>query len=283
MKKEHIYPLSFIPILLLLISSLSLFAATMATEVLLAMIPLLLCGLVSLCYTLYVFPFITFDDRRITILRLFPGHLTHIPWTEVQRISPLEYGNLFTTAGYISNIHTVRKTYSVFPLSHGFFKLLKHWETVKPKEVATPLLYEEIPINIYRKPLWKNPGFYLIIAALAFLMWSYPTFNDGHHSPVHFIWLLVVLAFLLSIIAGPYFNYYEFTSTHFRIHSPFFFWEYEVRWEDIRAIRLIKTSKSNFFIICNKDYRYKFIMMGHLLPDKIIAQLQKAQVPIQIS
>lgn len=104
------------------------------------MLPLLLAGVATLCYTLYAFPIISFNNREITILRLFPGRIVRIPWEEVQRISPLESGSLLTTAGYVCNIHTTRKNYSAFPLSAGFYKLLKQWDSVNPKEETLPLL-----------------------------------------------------------------------------------------------------------------------------------------------
>lgn len=281
MQKTHIYPIAFAPVLFLLLSCFCFYVVTLVGGFSIAMLPLLLAGGATLCYSLYIFPIITFDNRQITILRLFPCRPMHIPWTEVQYISPLESGNFLTTAGYVCDIHTVRKTYSVFPLSLGFYKLLKHWDAIKSNEERPSLLIEKIPVKKLQEPFFKNPGFYLLLLIIGLSIWlaSTPT---GNGLPPAAIFLGFPLLFILLtlLLAGPYFNYFEFTSTHFYVRSPFFFWRYAARWEDIRAIRLVSTSKNKLVIICNKEYRYKFIIMGDLPPYEVISQLQKANVPI---
>lgn len=282
MLKTYIYPISFAPALLLFLSIFCLYAVELMGEFNIAMLPLLLVGLATLCYTLYIFPIVAFDNREITIFRLFPGRKIHIPWTEVQHISPLEGGNFFTTSGYVCDIRTARKTYSVFPLSLGFYKLLKHWDAVKPKEERPPLLLEKIPVKNLREPFFKNPGCYMLVLIIGLAIWalSQPTGNDVPQMIL--LGFFGVFLLIILLLAGPYFNYFEFTPTHFHVRSPFFFWKYKARWEDIRAIRLVSTSKSKLVIICNKEYRYKFIIMGDLPPYEVISQLRKANVPIGI-
>lgn len=280
MPKTHIYPIAFAPALLFTLSFVCLYATTMVPGFSIVMLPLLLAGVATLCYTLYVFPIISFNNREITILRLFPGRIVCIPWEEVQHISPLESGSFLTTAGYVCNIHTTRKTYSVFPLSAGFYKLLKQWDAVKPKEERLPLLPDKIPVKNYRKPLLKNFGFYLLLITLLLFIWILCIPNGRQISAEALLVLPGIFILINLLVSGSYFNYFEFTPTHFYIRSPFFFWKYKARWEDIRAIRLVSTSKSKFVIICNKDYRYKFILMGNLPSYKIISQLLRANVPI---
>lgn len=283
MPRTHIYPIAFAPALLLLLSALSFYATIFIGEFSIITLPLLLVGLAVLCYTLYAFPIVAFDNREITILRLFPGRMIHIPWTEVQHISPLEGGNFFTTAGYVCDIHTARKLYSVFPLSLGFYKLLKHWDTVNQKENKPPLQADKIPVLNLKEPSYKNPGFYLLLFIIGLAIWglSKPISSDTPHMIL--IGFLFLFVLLLLLVAGPYFNYFEFTTTHFYVRSPFFFWKYSARWEEVRAIRLVNTSKTKLVIICNKDYRYKFIIMGDLPPYKVISQLLNANIPIGVA
>lgn len=283
MQKTYIYPIAFAPALLLAISFFCLYATTLVTGFSIAMLPLLLAGVATLCYGLYIFPIISFDNRKITILRLFPGRIIHLPWEEVQHISPLENGSFLTTAGYVCNIHTTRKTYSVFPLSFGFYKLLKHWDAVKPKEERPPLLLDNIPVKNLREPLLNNFGFYLLLITLMLFAWVFATSNSKLFPLVSLLILPSMFILIALFLAGPYFNYFEFTPTHLHVRSPFFFWKYEARWEDIRAIQLVSTSKSKLVIICNKDYHYKFILMGNLPSYKIISQLLKANIPIGLS
>lgn len=282
MLKTHIYPIAFGPALLLFLSTFSLYSVTLVGGFSIVMLPLILVGLATLCYTLYIFPIIAFDNREITIRRLFPGKMIHIPWTEVQHISPLEGGSFFTTAGYVCDIQTARKTYSVFPLSLGFYKLLKHWDAVKQKEERPPLLLEKIPVKNLREPFFKNPGWYMLILIIGLAVWALSTPTDNDIPLMNLFGFLGIFILIILLLAGPYFNYFEFTPTHFYVRSPFFFWKYEARWEDIRAIRLVSTSKSKLIIICNKEYRYKFIIMGDLPSYEVISQLRKANVPIGI-
>lgn len=282
MLKTHIYPIAFAPAMLLFLSTFCLYSVTLVGGYSIATLPLILVGLATLCYTLYVFPIVAFDNREITILRLFPGRMTHIPWTEVQHISPLESGSIFTTTGYVCDIHTTKKTYSVFPLSAGFYKLLKYWDAVKQKEERPPLLLEKIPVKNLREPFYKNPGSYLFILIVGFAVWAFSQPTGSDFPPMILLAFLGIFILIILLLAGPYFNYFEFTPTHFYVRSPFFFWEYKARWEDIRAIRLVSTHKSKLVIICNKEYRYKFIIMGDLPPYDVISQLRKANVPIGI-
>lgn len=280
MSKTRIYPIAFAPALLLLLSAFCLYAVTFVGGFSIVTLPLLLVGVGTLCYTCYIFPIVAFDNLEITIFRLFPSRTIHIPWTEVQHISPLESGNFFTTAGYVCDIHTARKIYSVFPLSLGFYKLFKHWDTVKPKEERPPLLPDKIPVKSLREPFFKNTGYYLLIFIVGLAVWVFSTPTDKNAPQAILIGILSIFLLLTVLVAGPYFNYFEFTPTHFYIHSPFFFWKYKARWEDIRAIRLVRTNKTRLVIICNKEYRYKFILVADLPPYKIILQLLKANVPI---
>lgn len=280
MLRTRIYPIAFTPALLLALSAFCLYAITSIGGFSIAMLPLLLAGLGVLCYACYIFPIVTFDHREITILRLFPGRLIRIPWTEVQHISPLEGGNYLTTTGYGCDIHTSQKTYSVFPLSLGFHKLLKYWDTVKPKGERPPLLLDKIPVRNFREPFFKNTGSYLLILIMGLSVWTFSTSID-RHTPLLILLAFVGLFILLAVLlAGPYFNYFEFTPTHFYVHSPFFFWKYKARWENVRAIRLVSTYKTKLVIICNTNYQYRLIIMGDLPPNKIISQLLKANVPI---
>lgn len=283
MLRTYIYPVAFAPALLLAISSFCLYATTLVAGFSIAMLPLLLAGVATLCYTLYIFPIISFDNREITIIRLFPGRIIHLPWKEVQQISPLKSGSFLTTAGYVCNIRTNRKIYSVFPLSLGFYKLLKYWDAVKPKEERPPLLLDKIPVKNYREPLLKNFGFYLLLVTLMLFAWAFSTSSNQLLPVVSLLILPGMFIVIALFITGPYFNYFEFTTTHFYIRSPFFFWKYETRWEDIRAIQLVSTSKSKLIIICNKDYRYKFIPIGNLPSYEVISQLLKANIPIGMS
>lgn len=239
---------------------------------------LIACGLLILGTGLYyICPIVSFDEKQIYILRLFFGTTRCIRWEDIRSISPLENGG---AAGLACIIRTDKKEYTLTIFLNGWHKLLRHWYSIRPTEAVTPLKREQLPTGIYRKPFWKTFGFFFALFMVFLWLSSYPTFNDGRHSPAGFIWMFVVVALVFLLIGGCCFNYYEFTPTHFCIHSPIPFWNYKVRWEDIHSIRQYST-KANFVCILTKQYRYKNIMMGYLLPKEMLSLLQAAGVSIE--
>lgn len=203
--------------------------------------------------------------------------MKRIRWEDIRSISFLENGGI---TGLACVIRTEKKKYTLTIFLKGWHKLLRHWDSIRPAKTSTPLKREQLPTGIYRKPFGKTFGFFFALFIMFLWLSSYPTFNEGRHSPAGFIWAFVILTLIFLLIGGCCFNYYEFTPTHFCIHSPFPLWNYKVRWEDIHSIRQYST-KADFICILTKQYRYKNIMMGYLLPKEMLSQLQTAGIPIK--
>lgn len=277
MKRSHLYPSLFLTIPVGFACFICFYTAAIIPMIPIAILLAaggLLCLLIC-CY--YICPIVSFDEKQIYILRLFFGTTKCIRWDDIRSISPLENGR---AAGLACIIRTDKKKYPLTIFLKGWHKLLRHWDSIRPAEAVTPLKREQLPTGIYRKPFWKTFGFFWALFIVLLGLFFYPTFNDGRHSPEGFIWLFIILALFFLLIGGCYFNSYEFTPTHFCIHSPFPFWDYKVRWEDIQCIRQYST-KANFICILTKQYRYKYIMMGYLLPKEMLAHMQAAGVSIE--
>lgn len=277
MKRSYLSPSLFLAVPMGIVCFICFYAAFSAQNLTAAGL-LIASGLLILGVSLYyICPIVSFDEKQIYILRLFFGTTKRIRWEDIRSISPLENGG---GAGLACIIHTDKKDYTLTIFLKGWHKLLQHWYSIRPAEAVTPLKREQLPTGVYRKPFWKTFGFFFALFMVFLWLSSYPTFNDGRHSPAGFIWMFVVVALVFLLIGACCFNYYEFTPTHFCIHSPIPFWNYKVRWEEIHSIRQY-SPKADFVCILTKQYRYKNIMMGYLLPKEILSQLQAAGVPIE--
>lgn len=277
MKRTYIYPQTFHSILVGSICLVCLAAAVAARSSLTAVFILTATGLFSLCLCLYHYPIVSFDEQRIYILRLFPGTIKCIYWNEIRNISPLVKIGL---NGPSCLIRTGNQKYTFTVFLKGLHKLLKYWDSIHSTSTTAPLKYEQLPIGIYRKTLRKALGVFILAFVLCLWLSLHVITKENQYfiSIVGFTTLLILLLYLPFLAC--YFNYYEFTPTHFCIRSPFPFWNYKVRWENICGI-LQYSTKANWICICTKDYRYKHLIIGYHLPEEILVQLQSAGIFIQ--
>lgn len=277
MRRTYLYPSPFLSILMGIVCSICFYVAILPGITTVATLLLIAAGLLTLCTMFYVFPIISFDNQQIYISHFLPGTAKRIRWEEVRSISPLENGG---GIGLSCLICTDNKRYTFTIFLKGWHKLLKHWDSIHPVKETIPLKREQLPTGIYRKPFWKSSDFFLCLFLLGLLgIGSYTTCN-GRFSITGFIGLFIIIIIIFLLLDGCYFNYYEFTTTHFCIRSPFPFWNYKIRWEDIHSIRQYST-KANFISICTRQYRYRYIMMGYLLPKEILTRLQAAGISIE--
>ncbi|MDO5421069.1 MAG: hypothetical protein Q4F50_13535 [Bacteroides sp.] len=278
MKRTYIYPPPFLSILIGIVCFICFYIAILPEITTVATLLLTAAGLLTLCTTFYVFPIISFDNQQIYIFRFLPGTAKRIRWEEIRNISPLGNGG---GMGLSCLICTDNKKYTLTIFLKGWYKLLKHWDAIHSVKETVLLQRKQLPAGIYRKPFWKNSGFFLSLFALCLLgISSYTTCNGWRNSIIGGVGLFIIITIVFLLLYGCYFNYYEFTATHFCIRSPFPFWNYKIRWEDIHSIRQYST-KANFISICTRQYRYKYIMMGYLLPKEILIQLQAAGISIE--
>ena len=276
MKRTYLYPSFLLSIPIGIVCFICFFGALVILNNPTASLIMALADLLILCVGSYTCPIVSFDEERIYIHRLFPGTTKRIRWDEIRSISPLEHGGL---AGLACLICTDKKEYALTIFLRGWHKLLGHWDSIRPAAATAPLKRNLLLEGTYQKPFWKTSGFFIALFMLFLWLCTYPATNGGQYL-IGFILLLVILLLLFLLFGGCYFNHYEFTPTHFCIRSPFPFWNYKVRWEDIHSIRQY-SAKADFICICTRQYRYKYIMMGYLLPKETITQLQAAGVSIE--
>ncbi len=277
MKRTYLYPSLLLSLPIGIIVPICLCGALATLDKPVVSIIIASACLLTLCIAFYTCPIVSFDEQQIYISRLFPGTTRCIRWEEIRSISPLENGGII---GLACLIRADKKEYTLTIFLKGWYKLLRHWDSIHPAAATVPLKRDLLPYSTYRKPFWRTSGLIIALFLLFFWLYSYPIVTNNGLHPARFIWCFVAFLLFFLLFGGCYLNYYEFTPTHFCIRSPFPFWNYKVRWEDIHSIRQCST-KADFICICTRQYRYRYIMMGYLLPKETLARLQTAGVTIE--